>query len=88
MTFRGNGETLFNTKYRTIKTLNQFVLRISSSGRFHQHTRKAFSRDKESISSTFNIFCTKFWRQKLQTCVMPMKFFGTKMLVQNVRVKC
>ncbi len=44
----------------------------------------------ESISSTFLFlfFSTKFWGQKLQSCVFGFKFFGVKILaekcVQNV----
>ncbi len=42
-----------------------------------------------SISSTFYacIFCTKFWRQKLQSCVLGLKFFGTKILCKNCASK-
>jgi len=40
----------------------------------------------ESISSTFysSIFCAKFWHQKLQSCVLGLKFFGTI----NISTKC
>jgi len=39
-----------------------------------------------SISSTSyaRIFRTKFWRQKLQSCVLGLKFFVAKISVQNV----
>jgi len=45
---------------------------------------------QESILSTFyiQIFCTKFWRPKLQSCVLGLKFFGAKTLAQNAGVKC
>jgi len=40
---------------------------------------------QESISSTFyeRVFCTKFWDQKLQSCVLGLKFFGTKFLCEK-----
>jgi len=43
-----------------------------------------------SISSTFYacVFETKFWRQKLQWCVLGLKFFGTKILAKKLCVKC
>jgi len=41
----------------------------------------------ESISSTFYscVFCTKFWSQKLQSCVLGLKIFGAKILAKNVQ---
>ncbi len=44
----------------------------------------------QSISSTFyaSIFCTKFWCQKSQSCVLGLKFFGEKILAQKTWVKC
>jgi len=46
-------------------------------------------RKLESISSTFykSVFCTKFWRQKLQSCFLGLKFFGAKISAQNACVK-
>jgi len=43
-----------------------------------------------SISSRFysSVFCTKFWHQKLLSCVLSLRFFGAKISVQNVRIKC
>jgi len=42
------------------------------------------------ISSTFyaRIFRAKFWLQKLQSCVLGLNFFGTKILVKKAPVKC
>ncbi len=38
-----------------------------------------------SISSTFyaSDFHTKFWRQKYQSCVLGLKFFGAKILYEK-----
>ncbi len=33
-------------------------------------------------------FCTKFWRQKLQSCVLGLKFFGAKISAKKARLKC
>jgi len=30
----------------------------------------------------------KFWRKKLQSCVLGLKFFGSKIVAKKVRVKC
>jgi hypothetical protein len=35
-----------------------------------------------------HIFCTKLFRQKLQSCVLGLKFFGAKILYKNPGVKC
>ncbi len=42
-----------------------------------------------SISSTFymHIFCMKFWRQKLQNCVLGLKFFGAKISAKKCALK-
>jgi hypothetical protein len=31
-------------------------------------------------------FVKKFWRQKLQSCVLGLKFFGTKILAKKAQV--
>ncbi len=48
-------------------SLDYLVIRSTLSfwSRFHQHFTSAF-------------FCTKFWHQKLQSCVLGLKFFGAK----------
>jgi len=41
---------------------------------FHQRFMRAF-------------FCTKFWPQKLQSCVLGLRFFGTKILYKKMRAQ-
>jgi hypothetical protein len=40
---------------------------------------------QESISSMFyaRVFCKKCWHQKLQSCVLCLKFFGAKILYEK-----
>jgi len=47
-------------------------------------------RNEVSISSTFytHLFASIFWRQKLQSCVLGLKFFGAKISAKKARVKC
>ncbi len=42
-----------------------------------------------SISSTFYacVFCTKFWRQKLQSFVLALRLFGAKILYKKLACK-
>jgi len=74
------------------KKTEKFDMGIKNSGmgRGKKAEWECIKINQPSFSSTFNVrvFRTKFWRQKLQSCVLGLKFFGTKFLTKNAPVKC
>jgi len=70
---------IFTTKKSSRKWCLNFEFNLNSLSHFCWGIRL------KSISSTFyaRVFCMKFWHQKLQSCVLGLKFFGTKILYEK-----